>query len=108
MLGARSDCRGMIDRRSSEYLPRFYFDTILFATDQLAFLHEKFGSDRLLIGPDYAFDMGEYDPVEHVMQTPGIGRDDAGRICGLNAVELFGLEPAACGRAVFTTGRPRL
>lgn len=102
--GARPDCRGRISRPPSTYMEQLYLDTIVFATDQLDHLHRKFGADHLLIGTDYAFDMGEYDPIEHVQQTPGIDADGVAKICGGNAVELFGLDPAKCGRAEFTRG----
>lgn len=102
--GARPDCRGRISRPPSTFMEQLYLDTIVFATDQLDHLHRKFGADRLLIGTDYAFDMGEYDPIEHVQQTPGIDAAGAAKICGGNAVDLFGLDPAKCGRANFTRG----
>lgn len=102
--GARPDCRGRISRPPSEYMAQLYLDTIVFATDQLEHLHRKFGADHLLIGTDYAFDMGEFDPIEHVQQTSGIDAEGVAKICGGNAVELFGLDPAKCGRADFTRG----
>lgn len=102
--GARPDCRGQIPNPPSSYVEKLYFDTIVFAPDQLEHLHRKFGTEHLLIGTDYAFDMGEYDPIEHVMDTPGIDADAAAKICGGNAVHLFGLDPATCGRANFTKG----
>ena len=77
----------------------------VFATDQLEHLHRKFGTEHLLIGTDFAFDMGEYDPIEHVLQTPGIDADAVEQICGGNAVKLFGLDPATCGRADFERGK---
>ena len=106
--GARPDCRGRISRPPSEYMARFYFDTIVFATDQLEHLHRKFGTDHLLIGTDFAFDMGEYDPIEHVLQTPGIDADAVAQICGDNAVKLFGLDTATCGRADFERGKAQV
>ena len=102
--GARPDCRGRISRPPSTYMEQVHFDTIVFATDQLDHLHRKFGADHLLIGTDYAFDMGEYDPVEHVQQTPGIDAEGVTKICGGNAVALFGLDPIESGRADFTHG----
>ena len=104
--GARPDCRGSISRPPSTYMAQFYLDTIVFATDQLEHLHQKFGSDHLLIGTDYAFDMGEYDPIEHVRQTRGMDDTAVAKICGGNAERLFGLDPDSCGRAEFTTGTP--
>lgn len=102
--GARSECRGLIPNAPSTYMEKLYFDTIVFSPDQLEHSHKKFGTDHLLIGTDCAFDMGEYDPIEHVMDTPGIYADAASMICGGNAVELFGIDPATCGRANFTRG----
>ena len=102
--GARPDCRGRISRPPSTFMDQIYLDTIVFATDQLDYLHRKFGANRLLIGTDYAFDMGEYDPIEHVQQTPGIDAEGAEKICGGNAVDLFNLDPAKCGRADFMRG----
>ena len=102
--GSRPDCRGLIPNPPSSYVEKLYFDTIVFATDQLDHLHRKFGADRILIGTDYAFDMGEYDPVEHVLDTPGIDAAAATKICGENAIELFKLDAANCGRAKFERG----
>jgi len=50
--------------------------------------------------------MGEYDPIEHVIQTQGMDDSAIAQICGGNAVRLFGLDPDSCGRAKFTTGTP--
>lgn len=106
--GARADCRGQIPKPPSSYVAKLYLDTIVFAPDQLDHLHRKFGADRLLIGTDYAFDMGEYDPIEHVLQTPGIDAEAVAKICGGNAVQLFNLDPAKCGRANFERGMAQI
>jgi aminocarboxymuconate-semialdehyde decarboxylase len=42
-----------------------------------------------LIGTDYPFDMGEYDPVEHVYQVPGLSQHNRDLICGGNALRLM-------------------
>lgn len=97
--GARPDCCQHISKPPSEYLKRFYLDNIVFAVDQLAFITEKFGTDHICLGTDYPFDMGEYDPVEHICQVPGLSDDDRSKMCGLNAARLFGLDVAKFGRA---------
>lgn len=102
--GARPDCRARISRPPSTYLSQFYFDAIVFSNHQLAALVQQFGAERVLIGTDYAFDMGEYDPIEHVLTTPGIDEAAAARICGLNAADLFGIDPQKVGRANFSHG----
>jgi len=90
--GARDDCRVKIYEKPSTYLKRFYFDSIVFSVDQLEYLIDKYGADRIAIGTDYAADMGEYDPVEHVYQVPGLSEADRQKICGLNALKLLNLD----------------
>lgn len=85
--GARSDAHGSLPHPPSTYLKRLYFDTVVFTPHQLRALVDLFGAEHILLGTDYPFDMGEYDPVGHVAAVPGI---DAAAICGGNAVRLLG------------------
>lgn len=48
--------------------------------------------DRILLGTDYPFDMAEFNPVEHVYQIPELTESDREKICGLNALELMGID----------------
>jgi len=91
--GARPDCRDKIHQKPSTYLRKFYFDTLVFSVEQLDFLIKTFGADHVLLGTDYPFDMGEYDPVEHVYQATGITEGDREKICGLNAFKLMKVDP---------------
>jgi aminocarboxymuconate-semialdehyde decarboxylase len=93
-FGARPDCREKIDELPSTYLKRFYFDSVVFSFDQLAYLIGKYGEDHVLIGTDYPADMGEYTPVEHVYQVDGLSETAREKICGLNALSLMGLDEA--------------
>ncbi|MPY75657.1 MAG: amidohydrolase family protein [Alphaproteobacteria bacterium] len=86
---ARADCREHIASPPSTYLKRFYFDTMVFEPDQLAFLIEKHGSDHILLGTDYPYDMGHYDPHDLIGRVPDIGDEDRRRIKGLNAARLL-------------------
>jgi aminocarboxymuconate-semialdehyde decarboxylase len=90
--GARPDCRDKIHHKPSTYLKKFYFDTLVFSVEQLDFLVKTYGVDHVLIGTDYPFDMGEYDPVEHVYQAHDLTEGDREKICGLNALKLMGLD----------------
>jgi len=92
--GARPDCRDKIHQKPSTYLRKFYFDTLVFSVEQLDFLIKTFGVDHVLIGTDYPFDMGEYDPVEHVYQAHDLSEADREKICGLNVLGLMGLDQA--------------
>ena len=92
--GARPDCREDIHRKPSYYLSKFYFDTLVFSIEQLSYLISNFGSDHILLGTDYPFDMAEFNPVEHVYQVPDLSEGDREKICGLNALKLMGIDEA--------------
>ncbi len=89
--GARDDCRVNLSRPPSEYLRQLYFDTVVFDPEQLAYLVHRFGSDHLLLGTDYPYDMAEADPVNFVLSTPGLTAEDHAKICGGNAASLLGI-----------------
>jgi aminocarboxymuconate-semialdehyde decarboxylase len=63
--------------------------------DQLDYLIRKYGADHIALGTDYAADMAEYDPVEHVYQVPGLSEEDREKICGVNALRLLNLDESA-------------
>ena len=89
--GARSDCQAGLPQPPSSYLKNIYVDTVVFTPHQLAELIRLFGAERILMGTDYPYDMGEYDPIGHVASLENI--DDAIRaaIVGGNAKRLLGL-----------------
>ena len=88
--GARSDSHGDLPKPPTSYLKKLYFDTIVFTPHQLQELVRLYGADKILMGTDYPFDMGDYDPVGHVC---GAGLDEAtvAAVCGGNATRLLGL-----------------
>ncbi len=89
---ARPDCRENLTSPPSTYLSKFYFDTMVFEPDQLAFLIEKYGADHILLGTDYPYDMGEDDPLGLLAKVDGLDADERTAICGLNAARLLKLE----------------
>ena len=86
---ARADLRTVIKKPPSSYLARMYFDTITFDTQMLANLIRKYGSDHLMLGTDYPYDMGEEDPVGLIRSVKGISAADRQRIMGGNARKLL-------------------
>ena len=89
--GARADCCREIKQPPTSYLKKLYFDTIVFAPDQLAYLVEQYGSDHIVLGTDYPFDMGEGDPLGLLGRTPGLSDADRAAIAGGNARRLLKL-----------------
>jgi aminocarboxymuconate-semialdehyde decarboxylase len=82
----RPEPKARIARRPSEYLDSFWLDTITHADRALRFLADLVGADRLVIGSDLPFDMGDLRPVDRLRRI-GLDPHELGR----NATELFGL-----------------
>jgi aminocarboxymuconate-semialdehyde decarboxylase len=89
--GARSDSRGTLPKPPSYYLKKIYLDTIVFTPHQLEAMVKLFGVDKILLGTDYPFDMGEYDPIGHIASVESLSPSDVAAIAGGNAKRLFGL-----------------
>jgi aminocarboxymuconate-semialdehyde decarboxylase len=89
--GARSDSHGELPHPPTTYLKRIYVDTIVFTPHQLEGLVKLFGADHVLMGTDYPYDMGEYDPIGHLVTTPSLDAVTMAMIAGGNARLLFGL-----------------
>ena len=60
-------------------LQRLYFDTIVFRNEPLQNLVATVGASHVVLGTDYPFDMGEYDPVG-LVQRAGLSDDDVATI----------------------------
>ena len=74
----------------SEYLRRFYYDTITHDPTLLRELVDWIGADHVLLGSDYPFDMGPQRPVD-VVREAKLGDDAEAAVLGGNAKKLFGL-----------------
>ncbi len=73
----------------SSYLPRFFYDTVLFNPDMLEFLVTKVPSSHVMLASDYPF--AEKQPVEYVRRAKKIGKKEQDAILGANAARLFGI-----------------
>lgn len=65
----REEPKISLDRPPSKYLDRFFMDTITHGDAQLDFLASLIGTDRLVLGTDVPFDMGDPRPLELVRRT---------------------------------------
>lgn len=89
----RPEPKRILDRSPMEFVRRFYFDTLAHSQPALDYLVHTFGSDKVLLGTDYPFDMGDVQPVTTIdaLELP---EDQRQRILGGNAAALFRLVPA--------------
>ena len=88
----RTEVKVIIDRPPSEYLNKLYFDSLTHSGPSLNFLVSSVGPERVMLGTDYPFDMGNYNSVREIVSVPGMS--DAGRelVLGGNAQELFRID----------------
>lgn len=88
----RPETRAAIpDHPPSHYMKGLYYDTMVFQPLYLRHLIDVVGADRVMLGTDHPFDMGETDPVGLVNSVDGLSDADRQAICGGTAATLFGL-----------------
>ncbi len=88
---ARPEARAAGVTPPSGYLRRFYYDTLVQRPDALAYLARAVGPDRIVLGSDHPFWMGDPQPLR-VVRAAGLGADAEKAILGDNATRLFRLD----------------
>lgn len=84
----RPECRHL-ERSPREYLARFHYDTITHSPEALTYLIDLVGSDRVLLGSDYCFDMGYEQPVKVINEHDGLTAQQRTAILATNAARLL-------------------
>jgi aminocarboxymuconate-semialdehyde decarboxylase len=87
----RSEAQGEVRRRPTAYLRRLYFDTITHHGLALEYLVSLAGTDRVVLGSDYRFDMGSPDPVGAVRAVRRLSRAGRSALLGGAAAKLLTL-----------------
>jgi len=77
--------------RPSGYLRRFHYDTLVQFPRALAYLVDVVGADRVLLGSDHPFWMGDPEPLT-IVRDAGLDADAQRAILGDNATRVFRLE----------------
>jgi aminocarboxymuconate-semialdehyde decarboxylase len=76
----------------SRYLRRFLYDSLVQRPDALRYLVQLVGHDRVLLGSDHPFWMGDPDPLR-VVREAGLDPNTEAAIFGENAARIFRLGP---------------
>jgi aminocarboxymuconate-semialdehyde decarboxylase len=73
------------------YLRRFHYDTLVQSAPALAYLAQVVGHDRVVLGSDHPFWLGDPEPVR-VVREAGLAAEAQTAILGGNATRLFRLD----------------
>ncbi|MGD2120830.1 MAG: amidohydrolase family protein [Gemmatimonadota bacterium] len=74
----------------SEYLKKFYYDTVNFDVDALRFTIDLVGVDRILAGSDYPHLIGSLEKMKASIQALGLSQEDEAKVFGGNAERILG------------------
>jgi aminocarboxymuconate-semialdehyde decarboxylase len=78
--------------RPIDVLKSLYFDTVTFSPKTLRYLIDLVGAERLMLGSDYPFEMGEVDPVATV--TAAVDENDRPAVLGGTVQRIMCLDHA--------------
>src|SRR5262245_51631159 len=88
---AFGECRRYIDRPPTEYLRRFYFDTVNFNPAAIRLALDFAGEDRILAGSDYPHQIGSIPLMIDAIRGLDVGDAVQEKIFGGNAAVLLGM-----------------
>jgi aminocarboxymuconate-semialdehyde decarboxylase len=84
----RSEPKAVLKENPKESLSKLYFDSIVHSQRTLEYLVDIAGYDRILLGSDYPFDMGNLDCVRRVQEL-GIPQTQRDSILGAHAKQML-------------------
>ena len=82
----REDCPNL----PSSYLDRFYVDSAVFNSEALSFLVKKMGEDKVLLGSDTPFPLGEQEIGDMVLQSD-LTDSQKHKVLASNAEQFFNI-----------------
>ena len=85
----REECREHTDAPPSTFMANLWFDTVVFRPEQIRMLVDMVGADRVMLGTDRPYDMGEGDPVALVNAVEGLSDAEREAIMGGAAKKLM-------------------
>lgn len=88
---ARPEAGHHISRPPSSYLRQVYVDGLVYDAAHLAFLIQQMGADHVVLGTDYPYDMGFYDPLGPLETVTGLTTEQHALIRGGTAARLLKL-----------------
>ena len=81
-----------VDKLPSEYLKQLYFDSLVYTTENLRHVIETVGSDRIVLGTDFPFRMGNEESVDHILSVPGLSAEEQRAMLGETLADLLKID----------------
>ncbi|HEX2257002.1 MAG TPA: amidohydrolase family protein [Afifellaceae bacterium] len=94
----RQEPKANLKGSPQDSLDRLLYDTILHAPEPLEFLVRNAGAERVMLGSDYPFDMGQYDAVG-VIRSLAVSDAEKATVLGGAALALLGQAERTPARA---------
>jgi aminocarboxymuconate-semialdehyde decarboxylase len=88
---AFSECRANIPRKPTEYLKRFYYDTVNFDVHAVELAIAFAGPGRILAGSDYPHQIGSMPKMLETVKHLNVSEGEKEGIFGKNAAGLLGI-----------------
>jgi aminocarboxymuconate-semialdehyde decarboxylase len=88
----RADTSAGTRSKPMAMLRNFYFDALTHHPQATRHLIDMVGSERVVIGTDAPFDMGEEHPVDALEAVPGLTAIEREDVCWRTAARLFGVK----------------
>ena len=77
-----------------DYLSKVYFDSLVHDAQALRYLIDLVGVERICLGSDYPFPLGEHRPGSLIESLDGLSPGDRDRLLAGTALEFLGLDEA--------------
>jgi aminocarboxymuconate-semialdehyde decarboxylase len=88
----RPETRANTQTAPSELLRGLFFDTLTFNPGALRYLTDLVGAERIALGSDAPFGMGDEDPLATVEAVPSLTSEERDAIFSSTALKLLGEE----------------
>jgi len=86
-------CATATDRSPREWIPRMYFDSLVHDADALRLLLRVAGDERVALGSDYPFPLGEREPGRLIESMTDLTAAQRERLLRGTALEFLGCTP---------------
>lgn len=84
-------CAIETDRGPREFLKNIYLDSLVYDPDALRYLVAQHGADRIALGSDYPFPLGEVEPGSLILSIDEFDSEMKRRLLGGTAEEFLGI-----------------